>query len=86
MVARRVEQIPTMRRVDVKEDTGDDDCLLFKKFFEEGLGDTCKCAVSSALSPHLPRQNRNPWKGKNNEVRTRPLLRGEGNCSRLSQI
>ena len=38
MVARRVEQISTMRRVDVKEDTRDDDCLLFKKFFEEGLG------------------------------------------------
>lgn len=35
MVARGVEQVPAMRRVDIEEDTWDDNCLLLEHFFEE---------------------------------------------------
>lgn len=37
VVARRVEQISTMGRVDVEEDSGDHDCLFLQKLFKESL-------------------------------------------------
>jgi hypothetical protein len=37
MMARRVEQVPTMRRVDIEEDSRDDDDMLLEQFFEESL-------------------------------------------------
>jgi len=36
VMTRGFEQIPTMGRVDIEEDTRDDDGLLFEEFFEEG--------------------------------------------------
>jgi hypothetical protein len=38
-MSRGVEQIATVRRIDVKEDTRDDDSLFLEQFFEEGLKD-----------------------------------------------
>ena len=37
VVARRVEQVAAVRRVDVEEDAGDDDALLLQELLEEGL-------------------------------------------------
>jgi len=36
-MTRRVEEIPTVRRIDIKEDTRNHNCLLLEKFFEKGL-------------------------------------------------
>jgi len=35
VVARRVEEIPAVRRIYIEEDAGDDNCLLLEKLFEE---------------------------------------------------
>ena len=43
VVARRVEEVPAVRGVDVEEDTGDDDALLLEQLLEEGL---CERKVS----------------------------------------
>ena len=37
MVARRVEEVPTVGGVDVEKDPRDHDGLLLEKLFEEGL-------------------------------------------------
>lgn len=37
MVARRVEEVPTMRRIDIEEDTRNHNGLLLEKLFEKGL-------------------------------------------------
>ena len=37
VVARRFEQVPTVRWVDVEEDSRDHDRLFFEELFEEGL-------------------------------------------------
>ena len=38
MVARGIEQVSSMRRIDIKEDTRNHDGLLFEQFFEKCLG------------------------------------------------
>ena len=38
VVARRVEEVSTVRRVDVEEDSWDHDRLFLQELFEEGLG------------------------------------------------
>ena len=38
VVARGVEQVTTVGRVDVEEDSWDHDSLFFEELFEEGLG------------------------------------------------
>jgi hypothetical protein len=43
VVAGRVEQVPPMRWIDVKEDARNDNSLLFKEFFKERL-----CSLSAA--------------------------------------
>ena len=40
VVAGGVEQVASMRRVDIKEDTRDNNSLIFEKFLEESLKDT----------------------------------------------
>ena len=37
VVARRREEVPAVRRVDVEEDAGDDDALLLEQLLEERL-------------------------------------------------
>ena len=37
MVAWRAKQVPTMSRIDIEENTRDDDRLLLQQLFEEGL-------------------------------------------------
>lgn len=36
MMARTIEQIPPLRRVQIEEDAGDDDDFFFEAGFEEG--------------------------------------------------
>jgi len=35
VMARRIEQVPPVRGIDIKEDAWDDDGLFFEEFFEE---------------------------------------------------
>lgn len=37
MMAGRVEQVATVRGVDIKEDTRNDNCLLLEELFEKRL-------------------------------------------------
>ena len=37
MVARRTEQIPAMRRIDIEENARNDDGLFLQQLFKEGL-------------------------------------------------
>lgn len=69
VVARRREEVAAVRRVDVEEDTGDDDTLLLEELLEERL---CFGLVVHGC-------------GSGGELRTRPLLSGAGRCSRFSQ-
>lgn len=55
VMARRVEQVASVRRVDIKEDTRDNDSLMFEKFLKESLkGITPQSATKS---PRVRRQN-----------------------------
>ena len=77
VVARRVEKVPTVRRVDIEEDTRDHDRLFFEELFEEGLVWTTQCGL---VSRELKER------GGSNMRRTRPLLRGGTRFSKFNQM
>ena len=45
VVAGRVEKVTTVGRVNVEEDTGDDDSLLLQQFLEECLRNKINCLI-----------------------------------------
>jgi len=65
-----MEQVATMSGVDIKKDTGDDDGLFFEQFLK-------KC---------LFRSDQAKIKIRSECLRTRPLLRGGGSFSTLTQM
>lgn len=69
VVAWGREEVAAVSRVDVEEDARNDDALLLETLLEEGL--------EGVLD--------GPCMQRDESERTRPLLRGEGRCSKLSQ-
>ena len=58
VVARRVEQVAPMRRVDVKEYTGDHDRLLFQQLFKERQPVVDRVGQTLQVEPHVERRAR----------------------------
>jgi hypothetical protein len=73
-VARGVEQVSTVAGVDVEEDPGDYDGMLFEQLFEEGLHNVKTREIS---------QEAKEGGGKG---RTRPLFKGCGRLSKFNQM
>ena len=78
MVARRVEEVSTVRGVDVEEDSWDHDRPFFQELFEEGLLRMKNRCVSFFFSF----EDRREWEMR----RTRPLFKGGGRLSKFNQI
>jgi len=71
VMTRRLEQIAAMSRIDIEEDSWDNDRLLRQEFFKEGLK-----KYSQPQGKYINER----------EMFTSPLLRGGGRLSRLSQM
>ena len=78
VVARGVEQVSTVRGVDVEEDSGDHDRFFLKELFEEGLPVRTRTRAVRLV-----------WRrgeGTEMELRTRPLFKGCGRSCKFSQM
>ena len=76
VVAGRVEEISTVRGVDVEEDSWDHDRLFLEEFFEEGLAHKNPCGSV---------EDRREKRGEGRR-RTRPLFKGGGRLSKFNQM
>jgi len=72
MMTRRVEEVPTVRWVDIEENTRNNDGLFFQQFLKESLASQ---GGYSTNEEHFAKVRH-----------TRPLLSGAGSFSRLSQM
>lgn len=73
MMTRRVEEIPTVRWIDIEENTRDNDGLFLQQFLKESLSGRGYYLMNDASI-------------SKRDGHTRPLLRGAGSFSRLSQM